>query len=396
MPAHGCLTNLRHLGGFLAIAGRGTISAAAESVAASQPALTQALAGLEARLGVPLFDRRHDGMVLTEPGRILRVRVERCTDHLRRAMSEIGARPHLAGQLSMSRIRALIAVAEEGSLRMAARACDLRVSSISRSCRDLELRLGVTLLERTSTGLGPTRRAEQLARLSRLALAELREAEDELRIWRGEYTGRLAIGCLPLAQSTILPAALARFTVEYPRIDCSIVDGYYATLSRALGHADIDLIIGALRRGDLSEEFEEHALFGDELVVVARKGHALEGRHRLTLADLHGFSWIAPRTSAPAREYFERLLGELPQAPAAAIETGAHSVMRGLLRATDRLTLVSLSQVRDDLTHGLLCQLDLNLPPSARIIGYTHRRQWLPNLPQQRFLEILRSVVHDL
>jgi LysR family transcriptional regulator of gallate degradation len=80
---------------------------------------------------------------------------------------------------------------------------------------------------------------------------------------------------------------------------------------------------------------------------------------------------------------------------AAPIETGAHSTMRGLLRETDRITVVSLAQISDELSHGLLCALDLELPDSGRTIGYTLRKDWHPSLPQRRFLDILRAVATE-
>src|SRR5664279_4649996 len=63
--------NLRHLRALAAIVARGSMSAAAEVVSLSQPALTQGLAKLEAQLGAALFDRRADGMLPTEAGRAL-------------------------------------------------------------------------------------------------------------------------------------------------------------------------------------------------------------------------------------------------------------------------------------------------------------------------------------
>ncbi|MFC3215224.1 helix-turn-helix domain-containing protein [Novosphingobium panipatense] len=59
--------NLRHLHAVERIARLGTVNAAAGAVNLSQPAITQALARLEAMLELPLFERRHDGMILLAP-----------------------------------------------------------------------------------------------------------------------------------------------------------------------------------------------------------------------------------------------------------------------------------------------------------------------------------------
>ena len=54
--------NLRHLRAMAAIARLGSITAAAQAISITQPAITQALAKLESQLDHQLFERRPDGM----------------------------------------------------------------------------------------------------------------------------------------------------------------------------------------------------------------------------------------------------------------------------------------------------------------------------------------------
>ena len=63
--------NLRHLRALGSIVERGNMSAAAEMVGLSQPALTQGLAKLERQLAVSLFDRHASGVLPTDAGRVL-------------------------------------------------------------------------------------------------------------------------------------------------------------------------------------------------------------------------------------------------------------------------------------------------------------------------------------
>lgn len=58
--------NLRHLRAFQAVAENRSITAASRQVFISQPAITQAVAKMEAALGVALFDRRPEGVFPTE------------------------------------------------------------------------------------------------------------------------------------------------------------------------------------------------------------------------------------------------------------------------------------------------------------------------------------------
>ena len=54
----------------------GSVTRAARAVNLTQPALTQAIARLEAELGCALFERGAAGMAATEPARLLAPRAE--------------------------------------------------------------------------------------------------------------------------------------------------------------------------------------------------------------------------------------------------------------------------------------------------------------------------------
>jgi DNA-binding transcriptional LysR family regulator len=64
--------NLHHLAIFHCIAQTGSISACAERMHISQPAISRQLKDFERRIGVVLFERLPRGMRLTQPGEVLR------------------------------------------------------------------------------------------------------------------------------------------------------------------------------------------------------------------------------------------------------------------------------------------------------------------------------------
>ena len=386
------LPSLRHLNGFSAVVACGSVSAATGPARLSQPALTQAIAKLEKRVGALLFDRLPAGMIPTPSGERLARRVDRGFQMLEKGEAAIGSR-QVSRMLSLSQLRALLTVVELGGFRAAAAQLGCEGSTVNRACRELEALLGVPLFERTSSGFRATQQADVLARSVRLALAEFREGFFEIAGLQGQMVGRLGIGCLPLAQAAILPKALARFAAEYPTFDIRVVDGYYAGLSQALLSGDIDLIIGALRLTNLPQGLVQETLFEDPLAVIARHDHPLAGRQRLTVEDLRPFGWVAPRTGAPSRVYFDRLMRDIAQEVAVApIETGAPSVMRGILMSTDRMALVSLAQVREEIVHRQLARIAIELEGSSRPIGITVRDNWEPSPPKQRFLQLIRTV----
>jgi DNA-binding transcriptional LysR family regulator len=79
---------LRH---FLGVVEKRNITAAAEALNISQPALTRSIRQLEKTIGVPLFERLPTGMALTKQGEVLARRVKLMELEYRHALSEISA-----------------------------------------------------------------------------------------------------------------------------------------------------------------------------------------------------------------------------------------------------------------------------------------------------------------
>ncbi|GAB6986994.1 LysR family transcriptional regulator [Nocardioides pyridinolyticus] len=81
---------LRSLRAFVAVADRGTVSAAAAGLHVAQPALSRTLQQLESELGVPLFDRARGRLSLSAAGRQLLPLARRCLDEAAELRSAAG------------------------------------------------------------------------------------------------------------------------------------------------------------------------------------------------------------------------------------------------------------------------------------------------------------------
>ena len=93
-------TTLRY---FLAGAQSGSLTEASARLHVAASALSRQIAGLEAQLGTPLFERHPRGMVLTAAGEILAVHARRTLLDAERALGEIGALQGLrAGQVRLA------------------------------------------------------------------------------------------------------------------------------------------------------------------------------------------------------------------------------------------------------------------------------------------------------
>ena len=378
--------NLRHLRLFLAVAEHGSITRAAALGRVSQPAVTQAIAGLERAAAAPLFRRTPQGLFPTPAGAALAARVRRAFDRLDPALADLAPRLRLTA--TAAQLRALIAAREAGNFTLAARRIGIAQPTVHRAIAQLEAEAGRPLFERTAHGPVATRPAQALAQAARLAFAELAQAEADVADTLGREVGRIVVGAMPLSRSSVLPAAIARFREVRPTLPVEVQDGPYDELLAGLRRGEIDLLIGALRDPAPVGDVEERPLFHDDLVLVAGLRHPLAQARGVTVADLAAYPWVVARAGTPTRAHFDRLFADGPR-PASLVEFGSLILMRELLQATDHLGCISRLQARAETDRGLLAILPFDLPGSSRPIGLTLRAGWLPTRAQRQFLDLL-------
>jgi DNA-binding transcriptional LysR family regulator len=391
--------NLRHLGAAAAVARAGSMVAAAQLENMSQSALTQAVGKLEKLLGVQLFDRRPGGTMVTGEGAAFFQRTDQALAFIKegalavRRTGRAGSSGNIAYRITMSQLRALVAVRRCESFTGAAAMTGLSQPTIHRAVRDAERSLDTKFFMVSGKTVRATEQGLTLARFARLAMVELQTALDELEARHSPSAGRIVIGSLPLARAALLPAALARFSRENPDAAIVVVEGTYAAMLDDLRHGEIDMLLGALREPAPAPDVVEAPLFSTGLHVVAGASHPLAGRRQVGVARLAEYPWVITRRGAPMRQKWERFFASagVPE-PARVIECGSVVVIRGLLLRDVFLTLLSEDQFRLEEAEGLLVRIGPALPTSERRIGVTHRTHWRPTNLQSRFLELLREV----
>src|SRR6266513_1129385 len=345
----GSTPNLRHIMLFDQVVRRGSVSGAARAAHLSQPAVTQAVAQVEAALGARLLHRSYSGLELTGAGRGAAQRVDRALQMLRAALGAVRTRSADAVDadalrgITSTQLKALIAVVEEGAFARAARRAGRARTAVHRAARQLEKSLGTELFEVTSFGVRPTREAEKLALRTRLAFAEIDQAQAEVAAARGTRRG------------------------------------------------SADVLVGALRDPIPYQDIVQEHLFDDPLAIIVGARHPLAGRGAPTLAALSRFAWIAPRRDSPLRRHFDALVGRLDGRRAVApIECNSLIAARSMLLASDRVMLLSEHQIHHELESRQLVALPHPFGDVTRSIGLTVRRDWWPTEVQAQLVEGLR------
>ena len=388
------IPSFRRLRAFEAAALTHSLSAAAQALRLSQPALTHSIAQLEGGLGARLFERTPEGVFLNTAGRLFQRRSARFFHQVRNALCSANglglddpAIDQQVSKLASAQLRSLLAIWHAGSFRAAARALGLADPSLQRPARELEQIIGAPLYRRSATGLMVNEVGAELARRLALAIGEIRAGAEEVNA-PSQSRANLRVGVLPLAPRSLLAKAADAVLANNGTQSIEVVEGSYSQLVQNLHDGALDILFGALRAPPPFEELIEEPLFEDPYTIVCRRDHPLTHLAQASAKDLAQYGWVHPTADLPRRSVLDQTTAAWGLNPNISFETNCLATITALLSASDRLSILSLRHLEIDQ------RLErVNHPPikhEPRHVGLTIRKDWLPTPFQQRFVEHLR------
>jgi len=174
---------------------------------------------------------------------------------------------------SLDALLALVAVGRERSFTRAAAKLGVSQSALSHTIRELEARLGVRLLTRTTRSVAPTEAGERLLQTVGPRLEEIDSELAALGAYREKPAGTIRITAVDYVADHLLLPKLALFLRTYPDVKVEIVVDY--------GLADI--VAGRFDAGVRSGEQVAKDMIAvrvgpDECMAVVGAPSYLEGR----------------------------------------------------------------------------------------------------------------------
>ena len=121
-------------------------------------------------------------------------------------------------------LAAFVTVARHRNFRRAAAELQMSPSALSENMRELEERLGVRLLNRTTRSVAPTEAGERLLLRLTPAFRDVRDAVSDVQGLRDIPAGRLRINAPPPAVEHVLAPMVGPFLERYPQIRLEVTD----------------------------------------------------------------------------------------------------------------------------------------------------------------------------
>ncbi|MET7711004.1 LysR family transcriptional regulator [Streptomyces sp. NPDC005407] len=237
-----------------------------------------------------------------------------------------------------TRLAALVAVAEAGSITRAATRLGYTAPALSQQLAKLEREAGATLLVRHHRGARLTAAGELLATRARRVLDEMEQARHELARLAGLSGGRLRVGTFTTVGIHLLPPVLSAFRRAHPDVELTVAEYEPPAGVLAVAAGDVDLALThAYEPGEtapLPAGVVLDPLLVEELVLVTAPGHALAGGSgRLPVAELAGQPLISSAPSHPSRKGVEGALAQAGASPAVVCESPGYALVCALVSA---------------------------------------------------------------
>jgi LysR family hca operon transcriptional activator len=179
--------------------------------------------------------------------------------------------------MELRHLRYFIAVAEEGSLTVAAeRRLHTAQPSLSRQIRDLEHEVGVPLMIRSARGIELTAAGRAFLEHARLALGQAQAAIDAARRAAQPAKPSFALGFLTGQELEWMPEAMHILRDELPNIDVTVSSQTSPELADGLMRGRLDLAFLRPEPDMLALEYK--VVMQEPLVVVMPSDHRLAAR----------------------------------------------------------------------------------------------------------------------
>lgn len=294
--------------------------------------------------------------------------------------------------MDVKQLKALITVAEVGSVTRAAELLHLVQPAVTRQIRTLEQELGVALFERTRQGMRPTDAGAIVVERARRALGELERARAEVQPAPGAVTGIVSVGLLESATDLLAEPLVSVIARDQPGIELRLMTAYSGHLQQWLDDGDLDLTLLYNLASTLS--LNARPLAQEKLWAVAPPSEGLRADRPVPFARVAARPLVMPAPGHALRSLIDTAAGRAGAGMDIAVQTNSMRVQKQLVLAGHGWTVLPGVGIAEDVAHGTLSAAPLCEPDLRRsIVLGTPRAGRTPPAVEVVARELIRQIV---
>lgn len=289
--------------------------------------------------------------------------------------------------MTLTELRYIIALAQEGNFSRAAERCSVSQPTLSVAIARLEDELGVPLFERGKGFVGVTTVGAQVVEQARVALREAEKVRQIALAGRDPLDGPIRLGVIHTVGPYMLPQLIQALKERAPHMPLLIEENMTAVLTEMLCNNELDVIIIAMPfevAGVLTR-----ALYDESFRVVVPRGHRWEGLTAIGADEIDGEEMLLLKAGNCFRD---QVIGACPQVstPESDVRLG-HSIgtIRCMVASGLGVSVLPEGALGQPYSNQMISIVPFKAPAPSRRIALA----WRPGFARPKAIDALLDAV---
>jgi len=271
----------------------------------------------------------------------------------------------------------------------AAKANNVSQSNASQIVHQLEDRMGVELIDRSTRPFVVTPEGKRFHEGARVIVQRYVDLEREVRSLHEAVAARLTVASIYSVGLAHMSGCLREFLAAHPNADVRLEYLHPHRVYETVDNGQVD--IGLVSYPEESPSLATIPWRNETMVLVCNPQHAFAHQKSVTLESLRGEPVIAFQAGLKIREEIDRALSARKVQPRVALEFDNIETIKRAVEIGSGISLLPEPTITREVESGTLVQVSLEGQPLARPLGIIHRRDRKLSETAQQFIQLLQS-----
>lgn len=292
--------------------------------------------------------------------------------------------------MTLTELRYIVALAQEGNFSRAAERCSVSQPTLSVAIARLEDELGVQLFERGKGFVSASAVGERVVEQAQLALKEAEKVRQIAMCGRDQLEGPLRLGVIHTIGPYLLPQLIHSLKDVAPDMPLAIEENMTANLAEMLRDNEVDVLIIALPFD--MPGVVTRAIYDESFKVIVPRGHAWEGKMEIASEEVAGDEVLLLKAGNCFRD---QVLGACPQvsSPETDVRLG-HSIgtIRCMVASGLGVSVLPEGALRHPYSNDMISVIPFRPPEPSRRIALA----WRAGFVRPKAIDALLAAVRGL